>query len=60
MIKNVRIERRVKNSNCVEDFVYSNNKLIGTQGNLMSKNRKNSKNYNYFGQVFENVTWEYI
>lgn len=54
----IKIKRQIVNTYCVIDYIYKNESLIGTQGNLLSINRYNSKSYIYGKQVFEDVNWE--
>lgn len=54
----IKIKRQIVNTYCVIDYIYKDNSLIGTQGNLMSINRYNAKDYKYNKQVFNNVSWE--
>lgn len=54
----IKIKRQIVNTYCVIDYIYKDNSLIGTQGNLMSNNRYNAKEYKYNKQVFNNVSWE--
>lgn len=54
----IKITRQIVNTYCVIDYIYKNRNLIGTQGNLMSKNRFGSKQYTYGRQVFKVSKWE--
>ena len=56
----IKIKRQIVNTYCVIDYIYKDNSLIGTQGNLMGNNRFNAKTYTYGRQKFEGVNWERI
>ena len=56
----IKIKRQRVNPYCVIDYIYKNGSLIGTQGNLMSNNKFNSKSYLYGRQILEGVKWEHI
>lgn len=54
----IKIRRQTINTYCVIDYIYKDESLIGTQGNLMGINRYNAKSYIYGRQIFESVNWE--
>jgi len=55
----IKIIRHKHNSYCIYDFIYRNDVQIGTQSNLLSKNRFKSKQYNFNGKTLNVDAWEW-
>lgn len=56
----VKIVRETNNTYCIIDYIYINDKLIGTQSNTIGKNKYKAKTYKRYGKVYEVDKWEQI
>ena len=54
----VKIVRETNNTYCIIDYIYIDDKLIGTQSNTINKNRFGVKQYKRNGKVLKVSQWE--
>lgn len=55
----IKIIRNRHNSYCIYDFIYKDNKQIGINSNLTSKNKFKAKQYNFNGKLLNVDAWEW-
>jgi len=55
----IKIVRNRHNSYCIYDYIFENDKQIGTQSNLLSKNKFKAKQYNFNGKILNVDAWEW-
>lgn len=55
----IKIVRNKHNTYCIYDYIFKDGIQIGTQSNLLSKNRFKAKQYNFNGTILNVNSWEW-